>query len=288
MHANRNFKNNVFTMLFSEPDLLRELYCALEGVSLPPDSPVSINTLKNVLFMDVNNDISFEIDGKLVVLIEHQSSINPNMALRLFQYIAEVYKGMIDRKTIYSKKQVTIPWPEFFILYNGKDPLDDKITYRLSDLFEKPHELGIPEKAKPLLELEVQVININEGRNKEIVSRCKKLSEYSTFIAKIRSFLIETQDLPEAISLAIKDCSEYGILREFLEIHGREVLNMLCAEWNWDDALAVAREEGHEDGWNEACKHEKTEIARNLLSEGSTPEFVQKTTGLSLEEIAKL
>jgi len=238
--------------------------------------------------MDVNNDISFEINGKLVVLLEHQNTINPNMALRLFLYIAEVYKGMIDSKAIYSKKQVTIPWPEFFVLYNGTDPFDDKVTYKLSDLFEKPHDLGIPEKAKPLLELEVQVININEGRNKEIVNRCKKLAEYSTFIAKIRSYFKKSQNKEEAISSAIKECSEYGILKEFLEIHGREVLNMLYTEWNWDDALAVRWKEGHEDGWNEASKHEKTEIARNALAEGSTPEYVQKITGLSLEEITKL
>ena len=73
MHTNKKFKNGVFTTLFGDPDLLRELYCALEGVSLHKDVPVSINTLENVLFLDFNNDISFEIGGKLVVLIEHQS-----------------------------------------------------------------------------------------------------------------------------------------------------------------------------------------------------------------------
>ncbi|MDR1868950.1 MAG: hypothetical protein LBQ82_03085, partial [Treponema sp.] len=63
MKTNTKFKNSVFTLLFSDPALLRELYCALEGVSLPPDAPVSINTLDDVLFMDLINDISFEIDG---------------------------------------------------------------------------------------------------------------------------------------------------------------------------------------------------------------------------------
>ena len=59
MYINNKFKNSVFTMLFGDPGLLRELYCALGGVSLPPDIPVSINTLENVLFLDLNNDISF-------------------------------------------------------------------------------------------------------------------------------------------------------------------------------------------------------------------------------------
>ena len=61
MDANTKYKDSVFSYLFSDPDLLRELYCALEGVDLPPGVPVIINTLQNVLFMGINNDISFEI-----------------------------------------------------------------------------------------------------------------------------------------------------------------------------------------------------------------------------------
>ena len=61
MKVNRLFKNNVFTTLFDNPEILRELYSALGGVTLPPDVPVSINTLENVLYMDFINDVSFEI-----------------------------------------------------------------------------------------------------------------------------------------------------------------------------------------------------------------------------------
>ena len=92
MNVNARYKDSVFSLLFSDPDLLRELYCALDDVSLPPDVPVTFNTLENVLFMELINDISFEIGGKLVVLIEHQSSINANMPLRLLMYIARVYE----------------------------------------------------------------------------------------------------------------------------------------------------------------------------------------------------
>jgi len=61
MKINTNFKDSIFTKLFSEPDLLRELYCALERVTLSSDIPVSINTLENVMFMDLYNDISLEL-----------------------------------------------------------------------------------------------------------------------------------------------------------------------------------------------------------------------------------
>ena len=284
MKTNKKFKNSVFTLLFSDPVLLRELYCALEGVSLPPDAPVSINTLDDVLFMDLINDISFEIDGKLVVLIEHQSTINPNMALRLLMYIARVYEKILEGKNVYSSKGLAIPRPEFFVLYNGTTPYPDEEIMRLSDSFEKLKGLGLPEKDFLSLELVVKVININEGRNMEIAERCKKLAEYSAFVAKARVFEKELGSLKKAVKEAVKYCEKHDILREFLKQHGTEVLGMLYAEFNLDDFLAVRSEEAWEEG-----QQEKTlEIARNALAEGSTPDFVQKITGLDLETIEEL
>jgi hypothetical protein len=106
--TSRTYKDSVFSLLFSDPDALRELYGAIEGVSLGPSVPVKINTLEGALFMERINDISFEIAGKVVVLIEHQSTINPNMALRLLMYIARVYEKIIDNKVLYSTKKTPI------------------------------------------------------------------------------------------------------------------------------------------------------------------------------------
>jgi len=275
MTVNKKFKSSVFTTLFDNPDLLRELYCALEGVSLPPDAPVSINTLENVLYMDLFNDISFEIGGKLVVLIEHQSTLNPNMALRLLLYISEIYEAMLDGTTIYSTTSVSIPWPEFFVLYNGKDDFPDEKIVRLSDLFQKPHELGLPEKIKPLLELEAKVININEGRNEAILNRCKKLQEYSAFIAKAHAFWKELGDLEKGIKTAIKYCRKHGILEEFLEKNAREVLSMLHMEWNLEDAVAYARKEEHEKGLKKGCE-KRDQYVIDLIDQGLTPEEIKQ------------
>ena len=204
MNVNRNYKDSVFSMLFSKPEVLRDLYSALGGVSLPPDIPVSINTLKNVLYMDLYNDISFEIGGKLVVLIEHQSTINPNMALRFLLYISRVLEKIVKRKTLYSSKKVTIPRPEFYVLYNGPKPFPDNAVFKLSDLFMDSD--GLSKDTFPMLELEVKVININEGRNAEILNRCKKLSEYSTLIGKIYTYREELENLEEAVEKAVKYC----------------------------------------------------------------------------------
>jgi predicted transposase/invertase (TIGR01784 family) len=287
MQTNKKFKNSVFVSLFNDPDLLRELYCALGGVNLPSDAAVSINTLENVLYMDFNNDISFEIGGKLVVLIEHQSTINPNMALRLLIYITRVLEKRVKSRTLYSKKPVSIPYPEFYVLYNGTEPFPDYDIVRLSDLFEKPQELGLSEKHRPLLELEVKVININEGRNEAIANRCKKLSEYSAFIARKHTFWKETDSIEEEIKNAITYCRKHDILTEYLEVHGSEVLNMILTEWNMEDAIAFAREEGRENGREEE-REQIIQNVRNALAEGIPLEIIQKITGLSLDEISKL
>ncbi len=246
MSVNNKYKNSAFVTMLSKPDVLRELYCALNGVSLPPDTPIEINTLENVLYMDFNNDISFEIGGKLVILIEHQSTINPNMALRLLLYVTRILEKKTQGRTLYSKRRLAIPSPEFFVLYNGTDPFPDNAVLRLSDLFEKPEDLGLPEKTRPFLELEVRIININEGRNAEIVNRCKKLAEYSFFVDKVRQLKKELGNLEEAMKKAIKYCEKHDIMKEYLEIYGSEVLNMLLEEWYMEDAISYARKEERE------------------------------------------
>jgi len=190
LKANKTFKSSVFSLLFSDPDILRELYCALKGVTLPDSIPIVINKLEDVLFMDKVNDISFEIGGKLVVLIEHQSTINPNMALRLLMYIARVYEKIIDDRSIYSTKKLFIPQPEFFVLYNGIAPYPDKEVLKLSDSFKNIEDLGL-ERTSPVLELIVTVFNINEGKN-------------------------------EAIKKAVIYCRNHDILKETLEKQGSE------------------------------------------------------------------
>jgi len=284
MKTNKKFKASVFSSLFSDPDILRELYCALEGVSLPNDVPVVINTLEDVLFMDMINDISFEIGGKLVVLIEHQSTINPNITLRLLMYIARVYEQIMGDQNLYSSKHLPIPRPEFFVLYNGKDPCDDETLLKLSDSFESLASFGLIEKDIPSLELVVKLYNINEGKNAEIASRCKTLAQYSAFIAKVRDLEKEGQPRKEAVKNAIYYCRNHDILKEYLEKHASEVYNMLTTEWNWDDAKEVWQREAREEGREENSK----QVARNSLAEGLPVEVIHKITGLSTETIQSL
>jgi len=187
-NVNRNHKNSVFSSLFSNADVLRELYSAIEGVTVPPDIPIDINSLSNVLFMKQINDVSFLIDNRLVVLIEHQASINMNIPLRLLEYVGRIYEKIIDKEKKYQKNLVKIPRPEFIVLYNGTDEYPDCSELRLSDAFMDIEGLKPAGIDKLPLELTVQVYNINHGHNPEMLKKCESLYGYSFFINKIREY----------------------------------------------------------------------------------------------------
>ncbi|MDR2999755.1 MAG: hypothetical protein LBU89_00705 [Fibromonadaceae bacterium] len=134
---------------------------------------------------------------------------------------------------------IKIPTPEFLVLYNGKDEFPDYKEMKLSDSFELQSEAFF-------LELVVKVYNVNKGRNVEIVNRSPDLRGYCELVAEINTNL-KTMDLQSAVTSAIIACIRRDILVHFLESHASEVVNMLFTEWNWDDALEVAKEEGREE-----------------------------------------
>ena len=282
MKINKNYKNSVFTALFGTEEKIKELYSAIEGIPCPENAEIKINTLQDALFMDRLNDVSFTIDDKIVVLVEHQSTINENMPLRALYYISRLYEQILESRNIYRRNLVKIPTPEFIVLYNGIEEYPNKCKLKLSDAFKVPVD-------EVELELIVKVFNINKGRNTEIAKRSKTLDDYISFTDRIRENLKSGMVLEGAITEAVKFCIENGILRDFLETIGSEVDNMLFVEWNWDDALEVAREEGLEKGIDigmaKRDNKKALEIAKNLLSTGDSIEKVMKVTGLSKEEI---
>ena len=291
MGTNREYKNTVFTTLFDDEDKLLELYSALSGANYGSDTVIEINTLDDVLFMNLMNDISFTIDDKLVVLIEHQASISENIPLRLLLYIARVYEKIIDKKAAYQQKLTRIPAPEFIVLYYGKREFPTGKELRLSDAFHEIH--GHSEKFGNL-DLTVRVLNINPGYNEDIVSRSPALHGYVTFIGKVREGESNGLELSLAITEAVKYCDEHQILQPFITNHASEVINMLTTEFNMEDAIAVWKEEGREEGIaigearGEARGREEalSAIIPKLKELGISVEDISKATGLKVNEAA--
>ena len=267
---NREHKDSVFKLLFSKPEILRELYSAIEGVELTPDKPLNINTITGVLVKGMRNDISFTIDNRLIVMVEHQSTIGANLPLKIFKYVTKVYDKIIDYKKVHIRPLIKIPKPEFIVLYNGKAPFPESKTLRLSDAFMDREDLTA-DKDRLTLELAVRVYNINHGQNQEIQEQCETLNGYSFFNEKIREYQRSGLTLEKAIETAIKYCIENNILKEFLREHGSEVIAMMVEDYTTEDFLEAIIESEREEALEKG--------------QGYVLELFKK--GLSVEEVER-
>ena len=301
--TNRNYKDSVFVDLFARDITAKEnfisLYNALHGTNLDTKTTkIQPVMLERVLYMKYYNDIAMLIDGKIVILIEHQSTINKNMPFRFLEYIARIYEKITTKDEKFGRKLVKLPVPEFYVFYNGKDDYQTESVMKLSDAFMQlgdNSELKNPfENANYPLEISVKVININVDKENPILKHCKTLKEYSKFIEQVRSNIENA--VPEPFTNAIKEAIKKGFLSDYLNRKSTEVQNMLLAEYDYETDIAVQRKEAFDDGIsigrNEGISlgaHEKAiETAKVLKSSGVEIKLIINSTGLSVEEIEKL
>ena len=269
--SNREVKSSAFTTYFSDPQNAAQLYSALEGVEVSPED-IHFTTLEGVLFVARKNDMAFTVKNRVLVISEHQSTVNNNMPLRNVIYYGRTMEKLIDPKTLYRRKLVTIPTPEFYVFYNGDEPYPAEKVMKLSDAY-------LDKSKAPMLELTVKVININLPENHALLSQCRPLYEYSWFIQRIKDYMADGMDRDSAITQTIKDCEREGIMVDFVRKHGTEAVNMLFTQFNLDDAMEVRYEEGVEDGIEKGI--ERGELLK-LIQQVQR----KQQKGLSIEDIA--
>ena len=101
------------------------------------------------------------------------------------------------------------------------------------------------------MDLSVRVVSINKGYNLNIIQNSNNLNGYVEFMSMVRDNQQKGMTLQDAVKKAISDCVQLGILVDFLNRHGSEVLNMLITEFNIDIAKRVWQEEAREEGIEE-------------------------------------
>ena len=137
--ANRNYKDRLFRFVFNNKKDLLDLYNAISGTDYDDPEELEVNTLENVLYLAMKNDLSFLIDAELN-LYEHQSTYNPNMPMRGLLYFASVYNRHISSReiNIYSSSPKEFPFPQHIVFYNRTKEEPDRKILKLSDLFRRP------------------------------------------------------------------------------------------------------------------------------------------------------
>ena len=284
----RNYKDSVFTDLFgSDRDGKKnflELYNALSGNNFKlGEVHLERKVIEQTLYKTFNNDVSWEINGKLIVLVEHQSTVNENMPFRCLEYVTRIYEGIVPVNVRYQEKVFKIPNPDFYVVYVGKKAIPQEQELRLSDAFY--------EKDGSKLELVVKVKNCSDYMNLPVSNNCDILREYCRFIEIVEQTY--SRHFPKrSIRRAIEIAKDEDILTEYLDRKSREVINMLCAKYDYKMDIAVkqeeARAEGKQAGILEGQQKKAVEDAERAIKLGLTVEQVAAITSLSEDKILEL
>ena len=289
----RNHKDSTFCLLFSEPARAIELYDAVTGENLPPDTELTYTTLKNAIYIDRNNDLSFVVNDRYLVMSECQSTINRNIPMRCLGYVNRTLENLAGREVLYGRNLVKFPAPEFYLFYVGKEPWERK-TLRLSESF-------LVDPKENSLELVVNLINLSYTETSEILQRSPSLLGYSKLLHHIQEELSANGgDLKQAIDTAVKACMDEGLIADFLHKHSKEVTGMLFEEITveefaeirareaYADGEKAGRAEGEKSGLARGVAQEKREIAKTMKAKGLEIAMIAELTGLTSEEIAEL
>ena len=276
LRGNRKYKDRLFQKVFEKKEDLLSLYNAVNHTSYTNAEELEITTLDDVIYLSMKNDLSFIISATLN-LYEHQSTFNANMPIRGLLYFARLYEAYIKKNKldIYGHKMIDLPEPRYIVFYNGRSNQPDEKELKLSDAFHS-------DNPNPVLECRARMININLGHNQELMESCKRLWDYSYFIAEVNKNLDKGDMLEKAIKKAMDECINKGVLLDILEKSRNEVFDMLLTEY--DEKLHMktlyeqGKEAGREEGLEEGQDMERERINKLysiLLAEKRTDELAK-------------
>ena len=255
-------------MLFNQTNQFKKQ--EFQTVKKKEQTDSMVITLENAIYMGMKNNLAFIIDTELF-LYEHKSTYNPNMPLRNLFYISSEYQKLVDKKSLYSSVLQKIPAPQFIVFYNGTEKKKDSWVNHLSEAFENL-------SGNPKLELEVLIININEGHNSELMEQCQILREYAQYVDCVRRYAKEFE-LIDAIEQAVDECIQRNILSEFLRKNKAEVIAMSIFEYDKEEEERKLRKAEYESGVESGIAEGK----RLAQKEGT---IALSRLGLPVEQIA--
>ena len=217
-------RDSTFTLLFKHEKYVADLYELCTGEKIDPSTIRSIRLEDGLVRSRVYNDVSFLTeDHELLVLIEHQTTPNKNMAFRMLEYDVLLVNEFIKQQdwNKFGTKQIHLPKAKFWVVYNGKGEM----------------------KALPLLDLgdvqvKAKVFNIHFEKLPDQEDRNNAVVAYARFIE-----LAETMFVNEALDQLLEE----GYLLEFFG--RRENRDMFAEVFSYDNELInFGREQGIEQG----------------------------------------
>ena len=285
---NKKYKDRLFNFIFGaeeNKEWTLRLYNAVNGSDYTDFEEIEITTIKEVMYLGMHNDVSFIMKDEMN-LYEQQSSFNPNMPLRMLQYIGNLYEKYVTAHKMnkYGSELLELPVPKLVVFYNGSKNTENERYLKLSSSF--------PQGAESDVEVRVRMINVNYGKNPELLEKCKPLGEYAWLVDRIRKIKSDQNPgnpIESAIDRAITEIPEDFVLRPFLMVHRSEVKGMLLTEYNEDETMQLFREDGRREGLREGRQEGRQEGLLDaigaFLKNGGTEEMAKTMLNATDEQI---
>lgn len=293
MKANSKIKSGVFADLFCDDEKdgkknFLSLYNAIHGTNLTlENTKLERKQIPQAIYKTFDTDISVLVNGRLFVLIEHQSTPNENMPLRCLEYYVHLLYGIVPARFRYREQLYKIPAPEFYVFYNGsrKQKEEREQTMRLSDAFIEPQE-------NPACEVKVKFANIggDAGKNLPVVKNCAIMRQYCEFmeiVARHRSALgtyPPEDELIDCYDKAISEAIFKGILVDYLSRKATEVRNMFVGEYDYDTDIKVHEEVAREQGMQQKA----VEDARSFYANGVSIDIIAKSLNMTEDQVKEI
>ena len=287
----REYKDRLFKAIFGrnteESKKWRlELYNALNGSSYTDPDALEVNTIENVIYLTMRNDVSFLVDSQMT-LYEQQSTYNPNLPLRGLMYFSQLYQMHLSRmgKTLHRSTLVKIPNPKFIVFYNGERETPDRLDLKLSDAFEKPDKTGN-------FEWTAELININPDHNISLQKNCEPLYNYIQYISRISQNKKKGMSAVAAVDEAMNWAINEKLLNGFFKVQKEEVLAMSLTEYDAEEVMRDIREEGREigiaEGITRGTRQTKIETASNLYANGVSVDIIAKSLNMTVDNVMEI
>lgn len=263
---------------------------------------ISTVKLENTSFVELDltdkySDVIFSAkfnntDGYIYLLLEHQSTADPFMALRLFRYMLNI----CDRYLTENQQAKYLPIIYPLIYYNGIQNYN--VSRNLWNLFQSP------QLAREFWTNDYQLVNVHEIPDEELKKRTwSGILDFFMKHINERELLNRWQEiaymLPEIINVNIGydyiemllcytltkiDQSDKMKLEKLLtsklsQETGAKIMGSLAHHW---EQIGEARGEA------KGIQIGKIEVAKKMLAKGSDPAFISTITGLDENFILSL
>ncbi len=269
----RKIKDSVFTNLFQDKKYLLRLYKTLhpEDINVTEDDIKDV-TIKHILVDADYNDLGFSVGGRLVIMVESQSTWTLNIIIRALMYLIQTYHDFFKRtkQNLYGSKKVDMPKPELYVIFTGEKPKNPPDIISLSKDFFDGEKIAI--------DAEVRVLYQEEENNiiGQYIIFCKVYNEQRKKHGQTKKAVTET----------IRICKDRNVLKEYLESKEQEVVDIMMTLFD-DEQVLEAYAKDIEDS-----KERETErkTAARLIKKGkmSLDEIADCVPTLSLDELKKL